>query len=137
MTISFKYKEVKRPDGTKVKAPAIPVTLIGKTIFDVIAIIDSGADVTAISKSIADLLEIDLSAPAEKAHGIGGTIDVIPSKCSIRVEKGHEKYQFDIPIKVIVNESNLPVLLGRAGFFDNFEVTMNQKQNRISLKKLT
>jgi len=30
MTISFKYKTVKRPDGTEVKTPSIPILLSGK-----------------------------------------------------------------------------------------------------------
>ncbi len=45
MTIYFRYKSVKRPDGTKVKTPSIPISLSGKEKFDTIALLDSGADI--------------------------------------------------------------------------------------------
>ena len=44
MTISFKYKTIKRPDGTLVKTPSIPIALIGKESFDTVALLDSGAE---------------------------------------------------------------------------------------------
>ena len=46
MTISFKYKTVKRPDGTEVRTPSIPVLLNGKTKFESVALLDSGADMS-------------------------------------------------------------------------------------------
>ena len=62
MTLTFRYKQVKRPDGTETKTPSIPITLTGKTNrFDAIALIDSGADISAMSKDMADLLNLDLN----------------------------------------------------------------------------
>jgi len=43
-----------------------------------------------------------------------------------------------IPIKVIFNKGGqeMPILLSRAGFFDKFSITFNQKEEKITLKKL-
>ncbi|MBI2652411.1 hypothetical protein HYX00_03000 [Candidatus Woesearchaeota archaeon] len=72
MTISFRYKTVKRPDGTHVKTPSIPITLIGKESFDTIALLDSGADISAMPQSIAELLGLNLEGKFTFAYGIGG-----------------------------------------------------------------
>ena len=136
MTIIFRYKKVTRPDKTEVKSPSIPITLIGKTMrFDAVALLDSGADVSAVPKDIAELLGLDLSGKREPAYGIGGKVDSVESSLSIIIEKGHEHYSFDIPVKVILDSYEFPVLLGRAGFFDKFVVSFNQKAEKILLKK--
>lgn len=137
MTISFRYKTVKRPDGTKVKTPSIPILLKGKETIETIALLDSGADISALPKAIADILELDLKGKRTPAYGIGGKVDSIGTKVNITVEKGHEHYSFQIPIKVILGDYDFPVLLGRAGFFDKFIVSFDQGQEKVSLKKIT
>jgi hypothetical protein len=74
MTIAFRYKSISRPDGSLVKTPSIPITLIGKESFDTIALLDSGADISAIPKSIAELLGLDIKGKSEFAYGIGGKV---------------------------------------------------------------
>lgn len=61
MTIVFKYKTIKRPDGTQVKTPSIPLLLNGKENIQTIALLDSGADISAISKDLAEILGLDIS----------------------------------------------------------------------------
>ena len=53
----------------------------------------------------------------------------------IVIEKGHEKYTFRIPVKVIIGSYDFPILLGRAGFFDKFIISFNQSDERILLKR--
>src|SRR3989344_7424027 len=106
MTISFKYKSIKRPDGTLVKTPSIPITLIGKESFDTVVLLDSVADISAIPKSIAELLDLNLKGNAAFSYGIGGKVKSIESSIRIVVQKGHEKYDFDLPVKVILDEYN-------------------------------
>lgn len=137
MTISFKYKTVKRPDGTKVKTPSIPILLNGKESFETIALLDSGADISAIPKAIAEILGLNLSGKKTPAYGIGGKVDSIETKVEIVVEKGHEHYRFNIPVKVILGNYDFPVLLGRLGFFSRFVISFDQSQEKISLKKMT
>jgi hypothetical protein len=70
MTLSFKYKSIKRPDGTLVKSPSIPIILKGKEQFETAALIDSGADISAIPKDIAEIFGCDLSGKIEPAAGV-------------------------------------------------------------------
>ena len=90
MTISFRYKSVERPDGTLVKTPSIPILLKGKEVFETIGLLDSGADVSAMSKDVAEILGLDLRGKKEPAFGIGGKVDSVETKVRISVEKGHE-----------------------------------------------
>jgi len=137
MSMTFKYKTIKRPDGTESRTPSIPLTLIGSpSKFDFIALIDSGADISAIPREIAELLGLNLDGEIQQAFGIGGKVDSIESNMTIIIEKGHEHYLLEIPVKVILGDYDFPILLGRAGFFDEFIISFNQKQQKILLKKI-
>lgn len=135
MTLSFKYKTVNRPDGTKVKTPSIPIIFSGKESFESVALIDSGADISAMPLSIAEILGLDLSAEKSSAYGVGGKVETIETKTKITIEKGHEKYSFYIPVKVILENYDFPILLGRLGFFNEFVITFDQHKEKVSLKK--
>jgi len=137
MTLSFKYKTVNRPDGSESRTPSVPITLIGKTRFDSIALLDSGADISAIPKDIAEILGLDINGPHDFAFGIGGKVESVDSKINISIEKGHEHYNLTIPVKVILGDYNFPILLGREGFFDEFVVSFHQKEQKVSLKKVS
>jgi len=71
------------------------------------------------------------------AYGIGGKVKSIESRVKITVKEGHEKYDFSIPVKVILDNYDFPILLGRAGFFDRFVITFDQENEKISLKRRT
>jgi hypothetical protein len=135
--MKYNYKAVKRPDGTTVKTPSIPITLRGKEDFYTIGLLDSGADVSAVPREIAEILGLDLSAGNKPAHGIGGKVDATDSKMHVSLRKGHESYDFEIPVKVIMGNYEFPVLLGRTGIFDKFTVTFDQAQEKVSLKRNT
>lgn len=141
MTLSFRYKRVKRANDLEIKSPSIPITLSGNGgRYEFVALLDSGADVSVISQEIAELLGLDLSGQKEEANGIGGKVLAIQSKVNLEIKKGHEYYNLILPVKVILSEQNsevdIPILLGRAVFFDEFIVTFNQKEGRILLKKV-
>jgi len=135
MVMHFKYKQVARPDGTLVKIPSIPITLIGETSIDVIALVDSGADISVIPKEMGELLGLDLSGRKDFAYGIGGKVKTVEVKVGVVVEKGHERYSFRMPLKVVLDKYDFPPLLGRKGFFNEFVITINEEKERISLKK--
>lgn len=136
MTITFKYKSVKRPDGTLVKTPSIPIFLKWKEQFETIALIDSGADISAMPKAVAEILGCDLSGKTEPAFGIGGKVDSVQTKVNVTIEKGHEHYEFQIPFKVILGQYDFPILLGRLGFFDKFVISFDQVQDKVTLKRM-
>ena len=55
---------------------------------------------------------------------------------NIELGKPHEIHSHNIPVKVILDgkDEEIPVLLGRAGFFDKFLITFNQKEEKVILK---
>lgn len=140
MTLSFRYKKIKGEDYHEIKSPSIPVILSGnKGKYEFIALLDSGADISVLSQEVAELLGLDLSGQREEAKGIGGKVSVVQANVNLKIKKAHESYNMVLPVKVILSnqdiESDIPILLGRAGFFDEFIVTFNQKEGRILLKK--
>lgn len=137
MTITFRYKTVKRPDGTPVKTPSIPIILKGKENFETVALLDSGADISAIPKNVAEILGLKLDGKRTPAYGIGGKVNSIETKMNIVVEKGHEHYLFEIPVKAILDDYDFPILLGRAGFFNKFKITFDESKEKILLKRIS
>lgn len=135
MTLSFRYKAVKRPDGTISRTPSIPIVLIGKEIFETVGLLDSGSDISAIPKHLAEILGLDLNKETNPAYGIGGKVDSIETTMTILVQQGHEKYKFSLPVKVILDKYEFPVLLGREGFFSRFIVKFDQENQKVSLKR--
>lgn len=139
MTLIFKYKEVKRPHeaGEKVKTPATLVTFVGpKATFDIICIIDSGADISILSKETAEVLGISLSGKMEYSYGVGGKVQTVPSHVEIRIGHGQEVYKDTIPVRVVLDPYDMPPLLGRKGFFELYEVTIKEKKQRVELTRL-
>lgn len=140
MSLTFKYKRVKRDKGIEIKSPSIPVNISGSgSKYQFIALIDSGADVSVIPKEVAELLGLDLNKSKEEARGIGGKVPAIQTNINIEIGKPHEIYNFNIPVKVIMSDMDeeIPILLGRVGFFDKFIITFNQKEEKIILKANT
>jgi hypothetical protein len=97
-------------------------------------LLDSGADISAIPKHMAELLSLDLNGKQEDAFGIGGKARVVPTTMNIEINKSHENYSFKIPVKVILEEYDFPPLIERAVFFDKFDITLKQKDKRVILK---
>lgn len=105
MTLTFKYKDVARANKTNSMSPSIPVTFSGNSgKYEFIVLLDSGADISAIPKHMAELLNLDLNLAKEEAFGIGGKVPAISTSLDIEIGKKHEKYSFRIPIKVILDD---------------------------------
>ena len=101
--------------------PVIPIVLAGKVIqFDALALLDSGADVSAIPVSLAELLGLKTAGKqVEETAGIGGSVRSIATNMGIIVvsKDGRERYPMTIPVHVILNpnsdEREVPILFGR------------------------
>jgi len=136
MSITFSYKQIKRPGLLPSFCPAIPITLAGKESVDTYGLLDSGADFSAIPKGIAEILGIELSGKHEKIRGVGGETEAVTAKITVVVEKGHERYSIPVDFKVLLQiESDFPILLGRKGFFGSFRITFDEKNQKITLKR--
>lgn len=132
----FRYKSVSRPDGTSVRTPSVPISLIGQNeSLDTIALIDSGADVSVIPREMGELLGLDLTGEFQYAFGVGGKVRTVERRIRLRISKDHESYTFEMPIKIIIDSYDMPPLLGRKGFFEHFEVTFDEIQEKVWLKR--
>lgn len=135
MTLSFKYKGVSRSNKTRALTPSIPITFSGNSgKYEFAVLLDSGADISAIPRHMAELLGLELNGPTEDVFGIGGVAKAIQREVKIEFSKGHEKYSFNLPVKVILDNYDFPPLIGRAVFFDKFDITFRQSEKRVYLK---
>ncbi len=140
MAIIFRYAHVPRPDGTLRDAPYIPVLVRHRSgrMVRVLALIDSGADTTVVPKDLALALGLHERSPPEETGGIGGKVPVRRAQLSIQIHGGRERHSLTLPVLVLQDENaDLPLLLGRHGFFEEFHITFKQEQQKIMLKKVT
>ena len=138
MAITFRYKHIKRKDGFLRKAPFIPVYITDKdnNTYEYTGLLDSGADNTVLPKDLALSLGLKLGEKTESA-GIGGSAEVRKSKMSLTIKGEREAYNLAIPVLILMeNYSDVPLLLGRNGFFDHFHITFRQNEEKIKLKKV-
>lgn len=90
-------------------------------------LLDSGADITSMTKDMAELLHLDLSGEKSTVYGVAGSAEAVLTRANVAVAKGHERYVMTIPVKVLLIEETMMPLLGQVGFFDEFEITFNKK----------
>ncbi|MGV8141331.1 MAG: retropepsin-like aspartic protease [Candidatus Woesearchaeota archaeon] len=138
MTLSYKYKIVERRDLPDIKSPSIPIRIIaesGGTSFDTLALIDSGADLSVITKDIAEVLNLNLDVKETTSIGIGGKVRSKETTMNIRIGHDSESYTLRIPVMVVLDHIDFSVLLGRKGFFDKFKIEFDQRNEKVLLKK--
>lgn len=94
---------------------------------------DTGADVTSFPVSAAEKLGIDLDeCPEEPMTGYEGTtILVYRSKIKINFNKGN----FLVPCVFNPNEE-VPIILGRAGIVDKFNILLDGKNKEIVFEEI-
>jgi hypothetical protein len=56
-------------------------------------------------------------------------------KVRIIFGKNHENYSFDIPV-LIPEKENMPIIIGRLGFFNQFRITFSETERKIEFKKV-
>ena len=137
--MNFRYMHVHRPDGTLKKAPFITVKARSKDgrRIEVDGLIDSGADNTVVPLDLAQFIGLSISGEQFNTKGIGGSVPVVSSKLSLVVEKGHESHVIDLPAIIMTTaDDDVPLILGRNGFFEHFHITFKQDSERITLKKI-
>ncbi len=97
--------------------------------------LDSGADMSAIDYRVAATLGLDVSGKRIRSYGISGSVESVISRVNIKIERGHEHYSFQIPIRVLFSDSDYvaPTLLGRKGFFERFRITIEESSQKVKL----
>ncbi len=133
MTIYLQYTPLLHSDGTISKVPLVPIEIMGKEIFYASGLVDSGADMCAISKPTAEILGLSLAGDKETGLGVGGKTESVQTQITMRVAS---KYTFLVPIKIILSDEDFPMLLGQKGFFDKFIIKFNKHKEKFSLKRI-
>ena len=108
--------------------------------FATVGLVDSGATVTFIPTSMAEILQLDLSAKPKDAVGAGGIFSNINSQLEkLVLLKGrnsiHDEFQ-NIGVQVPVNPDAIPyVVLGRDTLFRRYDITFEERNEKVVLKR--
>jgi len=138
MSIIFRYVHVPRPDGTLRKAPYIPIFSRDRNgkLVRIVALVDSGADDTVVPKDLSIILGLKEHEESDTG-GIGGKVKARKSRLSFEIRGSRETYHLDVPVLILQDQSSdVPLLLGRHGFFENFHVIFKQDEEKMILKKI-
>lgn len=130
--IEFPFVKV----GRETYSPRIEVTLCsndGEKERDIICMLDSGADITILPMEIGRLIDVnfsELSPPKIPLSGMFGSADL--SKC----REGPLTIKFmgnRFCTKVIWVDDDIQPVIGRSGFFDNYDVYFKKSANKVTL----
>jgi hypothetical protein len=94
------------------------------TIFEISMIVDSGADITVLSKRIGDIMGIDVEEGEEKIfRGIVGELIAYVHSIPLFID-GKE-----LEVRVAFALAEVPNLLGRLDIFRNFEINFRKEED--------
>lgn len=136
MVFSFKYKPIRLKSGKSIYRPLIPLTVEAKEKIDVIGTLDSGSDITIIPREIAGVIGVEFEGENEISGIAGIPVKARQGKLWVTFGKGREAYDFMIPV-IIPEQEGVSVIIGRAGFFDQFKITFSEAEKRMVFKKVT
>ena len=135
MALTFRYHT---PQGSSnnLKKPTIPIEfkLESGGYIEVMCLVDSGADNIVLPRGIAELINVKLSEDVFTSNGIGGSVEVRRGVAIFRIKKEHGYKNITAPVEVM-NTDNIPVILGRKGFFDRFIITIDEFHQIVKLKE--
>lgn len=131
--VKFKGKELNIPEVGILWIPTAKVELIAKEKnYFCETIIDSGADITLIPRSLGEFLKLSFQGEKiQEIRGIGeGTIPYVIKTIQIKIGK----FNFASRIGVALIEE-IPLILGRLDVFDNFNIEFKQKERLTVFRK--
>ncbi|HVM60650.1 MAG TPA: retropepsin-like aspartic protease [Verrucomicrobiae bacterium] len=103
-------------------------------VFPIRLVLDSGADCTMLSRALGELAGIDVSSlPRTKVKGIAGQ-SVEARRGTVRLRIGGLQVP-SIPCLYVESKMS-PLLLGREGFFDLFNITLDNRRKKTVLTPL-
>ncbi|MEK6843457.1 MAG: retropepsin-like aspartic protease [Candidatus Micrarchaeota archaeon] len=138
MRFAFKYRKAIDKKGNRILRPEIEIKLVnGAKSQKAVALLDSGADTCYIPRALAERLGFELKGKPTITKGVGGNIEVFDSTINIEISGGHEKALLEnVPVTIPKEDGEIAwILLGRAAFFEYFEVHFRQAADQIILKK--
>jgi len=130
MKVIFPFVEERARIVEKIKRPYVQVTLINnKNKVTQWMYMDSGADITLIPFSVGKFLGFELKKDEEirRIGGIGGgKVPVVLRKVRMRIGTKELKTRIAWCL-----DEDVPLILGRLYVFDNFKITLDQKESVI------
>jgi hypothetical protein len=123
-------------DGRYTKRPVVEVELSsGNQTRKFLALIDSGADQIMMPAAIAEAFGIDRDqCPKRISLGVSmEPVDGFVSDLTFRI--AHQPNAFEAP--VIFIDADVPVLLGREGFFDRYRIKFEQDHDTFEISPTT
>ncbi len=147
MTLIYKFKKEKLEGGIAAR-PKIHVRLTGPNgSLKIVALIDSGSDVTVIPEGIARFLGLDMNGEKTKLQAYRESNDVVISKANIIFlgRRGISENLNNVPVLISLKPDNLTddfeeedeMVLGVEKIFDEFEITFKKAHNKIILKRIS
>lgn len=127
MPLKFHFEKEKSSIFGKVYRPVAPIGFWSKKIknwVEALTVVDTGADYTLLPRHTAENLGIDLKKDCQifETTGVGGVQKVYLLR-SWRVKLG--KWEKRAPVGFLSSD-NVPPLLGRQGFLEDFKVVFEK-----------
>ena len=124
MKVPYSYFPSSQPGFNKIYLPYLKIKLInGFKEFKTTAMVDSGAQITIVNKTIAEkILGVNLNESIKSnVIGITGSkVDLFLTKIELEVfELANSRRKIDIGI---IDKANFGILLGEIGFMEFFNV---------------
>lgn len=134
MLFEFSYRPEPAPGGQTIHRPVAKAVLYGpnaRTLAQLLYI-DSGADHTLLPYRIGKYLGLEQQArEISEIHGINGSVGVI----YVSLEMELAGIRFSAPVAWAQLEE-VPVLLGRSGVFDQFEIAFQQARRLVTFQPI-
>ena len=126
MKSCFEFTEEMSSSLGAVYRPLMKVGLkdVDGIIFEISIIVDSGADITVLSKRVGDIMGIDVEEGEEKIfRGIVGELIAYVHSIPLFID-GKE-----LEVRVAFALAEVPNLLGRLDIFRNFEINFRKEED--------
>jgi hypothetical protein len=119
-------------DGRFTKRPIVEVAISrGQQRRTFLALIDSGADHIIMPAAIAEVFGIERhQGPNRPVMGVSmEPIEGFVGQLTLHI--AHQEEPFDAPVVFV--DTDVPVLLGREGFFDRYRIKFEQDHNTFEI----
>jgi len=112
--------------------PLVPITLRAQQELTLYALVDSGAVISLFPEDVAKVIGLNLDKGEELyLTGVGG---YIKGKLVSDVEAVIEGFRIQVPIVFVSYTPIELAVLGRKGFFEEFEITFREWEKKLILK---
>lgn len=129
------YRKYKDPDGNLVWLPIVSVRVkCNKMAVPIWGLLDSGADITLLSASFAQLFQIDLRKG--KSTELFGVLEGSGFRAYLHQVNLSVKDLGSVDTVVaFTNSEKYPdhMILGRRGFFDHFTITFREYSKQVEI----